>query len=430
MKNSTVNVTNPSRPASSTEPAASGDSPDEPDSAAQPSRLIEYRDLTRSFLTEVVDQFIHRGCINASAALTYTTLIAVVPFVAIIYRVLSLMPVFDDTGDKITAFIFDNFVAGPSEIVLEKVREFSTNANELTLVGVVALFVTTILLLMTVERTFNEIWQTNSKRSGFSRFLTYWGVVSFGVPLIGAAVVASSYGFGLSFLTEYDTIGVIDWIGAYFPPIAMAITFTLLFYAVPSAHVSFRHALIGGVVTMAMFELAKGIFGLVVPLFQQQFIYGTLAALPLFLMGLYILWTLVLVGAVIVRTLSIPRRIDTDDAPLLMKCTRILKLLYEAHRNGTTVAESVIAARVPMNEDERAAIVTVLTEKQVLRVLDDSRWMLARSLQEVSLWDLYVALPDVDGSEDERADPGASVFDEFRSFGRERMKMNMEQLLA
>lgn len=138
-------------------------------------RLVEFRDSARAFLLEVSDQFIRRGCINAGAALTYTTLIAVVPFVAIIYRVLSLMPVFDDTGDKITEFIFDNFVAGPSEVVLEKVREFSTNANELTLVGVIALFFTTILLLMTVERTFNEIWQTDSRRSGFSRFLTYWG---------------------------------------------------------------------------------------------------------------------------------------------------------------------------------------------------------------------------------------------------------------
>lgn len=393
-------------------------------------RLVEFRDSARAFLLEVSDQFIRRGCINAGAALTYTTLIAVVPFVAIIYRVLSLMPVFDDTGDKITEFIFDNFVAGPSEVVLEKVREFSTNANELTLVGVIALFFTTILLLMTVERTFNEIWQTDSRRSGFSRFLTYWGVVSFGVPLIGAAVVASSYGFGLSFLTEYDTIGVIDWIGAYFPPVAMAITFTLLYYAVPSASVPFRFALIGGVVTMLLFEIAKGIFSLVVPLFQQQFIYGTLAALPLFLMGLYLLWMLVLVGAVIVRTLSMPRRVDADEAPLLMKCTRVLKLLAQAHREGRTVAEQTVAEQVPMHEEERTAIMNVLTERKLLKVVDDNRWMLGRSLKEVTLWDLFVALPDVRGEFDRDVDPGAGLFEDFRSFGRDRMKMDMEKLLG
>lgn len=242
----------------------------------------EVASYARWFLATLRRQFVARDCARAAAALTFTTLIAAVPFIAVIYRVLSLMPLFDDTGDVITGFIFENFVAGSSDVVLEKLREFSANANELTLAGIIFVFVTTMLLLMNVERTFNAIWDVADVRHGAARFFTYWGVITLAVPLIGAAVVASSYDFGVSFLRNLDSGPFGDWL----PPIATAATFTLLYYAVPSTSVRIAHALAGGVVTAAVFEAAKILFGAVVPLLQHQFVYGTFAALPLFLMGL------------------------------------------------------------------------------------------------------------------------------------------------
>ena len=346
------------------------------------------REVTRYarwFLATLGRQFVARDCARAAAALTFTTLIAAVPFIAVIYRVLSLMPLFDDTGDVITGFIFENFVAGSSDVVVDKLREFSANANQLTLAGIIFVFVTTMLLLMNVERTFNAIWDVADVRRGAARFFTYWGVITLAVPLIGAAVVAASYDFGLSFMRNLDT----GLYGGWLPLIATAATFSLLYYAVPSTPVRVVHALAGGIVTAAVFEAAKTLFGALVPLLQHQFVYGTFAALPLFLMGLYLLWALVLAGALFVRTLGLkpPPSQASADAPLLMRCLTVLRLLRDAHLEGASVDE--------LAPSERERVFSALQDTGLAaRVNADDAWVLGRSLAQVTLWDLCQRLPE------------------------------------
>ena len=360
----------------------------------------EVIDYVRWFLATLGRQFVARDCARAAAALTFTTLIAAVPFIAVIYRVLSLMPLFDDTGDVITGFIFKNFVAGSSDVVVEKLLEFSANANELTLAGIIFVFITTMLLLLNVERTFNAIWDVADVRRGAARFFTYWGVITLAVPLIGAAVVAASYDFGLSFLRDLrdlDTGPLGDWL----PPSATAATFTLLYYAVPSAPVRLVHALAGGIVTAVVFEAAKSLFGALVPLLQHQFVYGTFAALPLFLMGLYLLWALVLAGALFVRALGLrpPPGASAKESPLLIRCLAVLRLLRDAHLEGASVGDAAVDAAVPLTPTERERVFAALEETGLAaRVEADTRssarWVLGRSLAQVTLWDLCQRLPD------------------------------------
>ena len=345
----------------------------------------------RWFLATLGRQFVARDCARAAAALTFTTLIAAVPFIAVIYRVLSLMPLFDDTGDVITGFIFENFVAGSSDAVVEKLREFSANANELTLAGIIFVFLATMLLLLNVERTFNAIWDVADVRRGAARFFTYWGVITLAVPLIGAAVVAASYDFGLSFLRDLDTGPFGNWL----PPIATAATFALLYYAVPSAPVRALHALAGGIVTAVVFEAAKTLFGALVPLLQHQFVYGTFAALPLFLMGLYLLWALVLAGALFVRALGLrpPPAPSAKESPLLIRCLAVLRLLRDSHIEGASVGDAEVDAAVPLAPGERARVLAAL-EETGLAARVDGGWVLGRSLAQVTLWDLCQRLPD------------------------------------
>ena len=348
----------------------------------------------RWFLATLGRQFVARDCARAAAALTFTTLIAAVPFIAVIYRVLSLMPLFDDTGDVITGFIFENFVAGSSDVMVEKLREFSANANELTLAGIIFVFAATMLLLLNVERTFNAIWDVADVRRGAARFFTYWGVITLAVPLIGGAVVAASYDFGLSFVRNLDTGPFGDWL----PPVATAATFTLLYYAVPSAPVRFRHALAGGVVTAVVFEVAKTLFGALVPLLQHQFVYGTFAALPLFLLGLYLLWALVLAGALFVRALGLrpPPAASAKESPLLIRALAVLRLLRDAHLEGAAVDDAAVDAAVPLTRTERARIFAALEETGLAARVNGETggWVLGRSLAQVTLWDLCQRLPD------------------------------------
>ena len=369
----------------------------------------------RWFLRQIANQFQDDGCTAAAAALTFTTMIAVVPFVAIIYRVLSLLPGFEGVGDKITGFVFQTFLPGSSDAVLEKVLEFSAKANELTLVGIGVVFLTTMLMLMRMEESFNRIWHVANTRTGLTRFLSYWGIISFGVPMIGVAVTAASYDFGLAYLAELRRSALMDGLREAVPPVATALTFTFLYYAVPSCRVRIPHALVGGIVTTVLLTIAKEAFAWVVPLFQNELVYGAFAALPLFVMGLYLVWVLILVGAICARTLSlIPWEDEPDGEPAAIKCARVLALLHKAHLEGGAVSDADILLAVPMTRTERARIFDVLNDGRWLRPTSAKTWALGRSLSSMTLWELFLALPD--GIAEENLGGDSDIEKRFRAF--------------
>ncbi|MCY3817895.1 MAG: YihY family inner membrane protein [Gammaproteobacteria bacterium] len=369
----------------------------------------------RWFLRQVTRQFRDDGCTVAAAALTLTTMIAVVPFFAVVYRILSLLPEFAGVGDTITSFVFETFLPGSSEAVLDKVREFSAKANELTLVGVGVVFVTTMLMLMRMEESFNRIWHVANTRTGMARFLSYWGIVSFGVPMIGVAVTAASYDFGLAYLADLRGSTVMEGVREAVPPLATALTFTLLYYAVPSCRVRFDHALVGGVVTTVLLTFAKEVFAWAVPWFQNELVYGAFAALPLFVMGLYLVWVLILVGAICVRTLSlIPWEDEPDGVPAAVKCAKVLELLHRAHLDGRAVTDAEILQAVPMTRTERARVFDLLHEGRWLRSTENKAWALGRGLESMTLWELFLKLPD--GIAEENLSGDSTVEARFRAF--------------
>ena len=369
----------------------------------------------RWFLRQIANQFQDDGCTAAAAALTFTTMIAVVPFVAIIYRVLSLLPGFEGVGDKITGFVFQTFLPGSSDAVLEKVLEFSAKANELTLVGIGVVFLTTMLMLMRMEESFNRIWHVANTRTGLTRFLSYWGIISFGVPMIGVAVTAASYDFGIDYLDELRRSALMDGLREAVPPVATALTFTFLYYAVPSCRVRIPHALVGGIVTTVLLTIAKEAFARVVPLFQNELVYGAFAALPLFVMGLYLVWVLILVGAICARTLSlIPWEDEPDGVPAAIKCARVLMLLHKAYLDGGAVTDADILSAVPMTRTERARIFDVLNDGRWLRPTSAKTWALGRSLSSMTLWELFLALPD--GIAEENLAGDSDIEKRFRAF--------------
>ena len=369
----------------------------------------------RWFLRQVARQFRDDGCAMAAAALTFTTMIAVVPFFAVVYRILSLLPEFAGVGDTITSFVFETFLPGSSEAVLDKVREFSAKANELTLVGVGVVFVTTMLMLMRMEESFNRIWHVANTRIGMARFLSYWGIVSFGVPMIGVAVTAASYDFGLHYLADLRSSRVMQGVREAVPPLATALTFTLLYYVVPSCRVRFDHALVGGVVATVLLTFAKEAFARVVPWFQNEVVYGAFAALPLFVMGLYLVWVLILVGAICVRTLSlIPWEDEPDGVPVAVKCAKVLELLHRAHLGGSAVTDAEILHAVPMTRNERARVFDVLHEGRWLRPKENRTWALGRGLESMTLWELFLKLPDGIAKEHLKGD--SMVEARFRTF--------------
>lgn len=339
-------------------------------------------------------QFFEHDCMSAAGALTYTTLFAVVPLVTVTYIIFSLIPEYDDLGEQVQQFIFTNFVPGSSDVVQEKLTEFAESARDLTAVGLFILFGTAFMLLVTIEKSFNTIWHVPEPRRGMQRFLLYWGVLSLGPISIVAGIISSVYLMSLPLVSDLDAFGLRETLLGFFPVLVSVGGFTLIYFAVPNCHVPFRHALIGGVVTTLVFQAALNLFAVMSRGFSYDAIYGTFAALPVFLLWLYFVWVIVLCGAIFVRSLSLSRQDDEAREPLMIKATRILRMLHDAHMDGSTITDRDITQQIVLDQEEHDKIFRVLQDLKVLGQADDERWILGRNLKAITLWDLYQQLPE------------------------------------
>jgi membrane protein len=366
--------------------------------------MIERADLKASLGTvwpsmvwygrKLVRQFLDHDCPARAGALTYTTLFAVVPIMTVAYAMMSILPVYEGVSARIETFIFQNFVPTSSTLVQEYLNQFSERARELSLFGFAFLFVTTFLLLVTIESTFNTIWEVAEPRRGLQRLLVYWGVISLGPSMIVGAILISLYLSSLPLVTDLDVFGLSNVLLGYTPLVLTSLGFTVMFFAMPNTRVPFSHALLGGVLTMLALEAAKEVFNIVVARSSFTSIYGAFAALPFFLFWMYMVWVLILSGAILVRTLALTPELQTEPSePLLVKCARVLQVLYSAHLKGEGVSDGEIDDRVPLLAGERERILRALLELRLLRQASDE-WILGRSLKGLTLWDLYQVLPE------------------------------------
>lgn len=339
-------------------------------------------------------QFLEHNCLSSAGALTYTTLFAVVPLMTVTYTFFSILPEYAHVGEQVQDFVFQNFVPGSSSVVQDKLGEFADRARNLTAVGFVFLFVTAFLMLITIEKSFNTIWHVAEPRRGLQRFLLYWGVLSLGPACVVAGILSSLYLLSLPLVSDLDTIGLSKAVLGYLPVLLSLAGFTVLYYAVPNCHVPFNHALFGGFVTMGVFQVAFTVFAQSSRWFSYDAVYGTFAAVPVFLIWLYLVWVIVLSGAIFVRSLALSREADEGREPLLIKAARVLRLLYQAHLDGNSVTDREIQLTVTLNQVDHDRVFKVFQDFKLLNQTEDERWILGRSLKSVTLWDLYQQLPD------------------------------------
>jgi membrane protein len=349
----------------------------------------------RWFVRQVVVQFSTLDLPSSAAALTYLTLFAIVPMMTVGYTFLSVMPEFEDIGEQIRDFIFANFVPAMSEVIEERLIEFSAQATQLTLIGFAFLVVVAFSMLVSIEKAFNRIWNVIEPRRGLHRFVTYWAVLTFSPPLLAGGLLITSYVMSLPLVVDIDAFGIRERVLAVLPLLLSTAAFTIVYYAVPNCRIPLRHALYGGVLTAAVLQVAQQVFAAMVLNMSVQHIYGAFAAVPLFLTWIYIIWVVILGGAVFVRTLSLEQdqQVVSSDPPLI-NCLRIVYMLHCAHQKGESITELEITRAVEMSLRERERVFGVLHELSLCVRTDDDGLALARNLRTIRLWDLYQRLPD------------------------------------
>jgi membrane protein len=346
-----------------------------------------WRFLLQRFLAD-------RGANNA-AALTYTTLFAVVPMMTVTFSMLSAIPAFQDTGEQIQSFIFRNFVPSAGETLQQYLRDFTTQARQLTWIGVVILAGTAFWMLVTIERAFNTIWRVRQPRRGVSSFLLYWAILSMGPILLGGGFAISTYIASLSLISGPDALLGVQTMLKFMPLLFSVAAFTLLYATVPNAQVPIRHALLGGLFAAVLFEVAKMLFGLYVRLFPgYQLIYGAFATVPLFLLWIYVSWLIVLFGAEVVCNLGSSHQWRKRAVPRLLIVLGVLRVFHERQQAGFKVRlRDVQRQGWMLAEHEWEEVLEFLEQQQLIASTGSGTWVLSRDLGQYTLAQLLSRSP-------------------------------------
>jgi len=247
-----------------------------------------------------------RGFQNAGS-LAFTTLLALVPVLAVALAVASALPAFDGFFDALRRFVIANFLPRTSgvESAVAQVAVFRDNAAGMTALGLGFLAVTAVMLMLTVDDVFNRIFRVRRQRSLVRRVWIYALAVLAGPVLIGASISMTSYLVAQALGMTADMGMATRLVLRAIPFLLTFAAFALLYALVPTRRVRARHAIIGGLVASVGFELAKRGFALYVGHFPAYaMIYGAFAMLPLFLLWIYVSWVVVLLGATLVAVLS------------------------------------------------------------------------------------------------------------------------------
>ena len=348
-----------------------------------------------AFLLYLKDRYKRDGCQESAAALTYMTLFAVVPLMTMMYSMFAIVPAFQGLGDQVEALIFENLVPASGIEVQAYLREFSTQARQLSAVGGFILIITSYLMLSNIEKTFNRIWQTAGGRRGLSSFLLYWGVLSFGPLLIGIGLLMHTYLLSFQLLVDgFDKLQLSAALLQYLPWLMTWAGFTLLFVAMPNCRVVFRYALWGGLLTTLLFQVAKGFFALFVVNSNYHTIYGAFAMVPMFLLWVYLCWVIVLGGAELIRALETFSETYRpcyfpDLIAVLVVCAQCL----DFQRRGEAIADSDML-KAGLDGQQWSRLRLLLLDKKVLMSTANNRYVLTRDPSKLTLWDLNGMIGD------------------------------------
>lgn len=321
-----------------------------------------YKDVLMFAITRLINE----GLTNKAASLSYTSITSSVPLLAVILSLFTAFPIFNDFKIYLEQFLSQSlFPENISEQLLGYLNTFAEAATSLTAIGTIFLFVTSILLMMTIEDSLNQIFQVRKPRSLLQRILVYWAVLSIGPFALALSLWASATAVQQTVLGEFSLVQRTT--SFLLPMMFTGLLVSLLYYIVPNRRIKFRDALVGGFFMAIISGLMRSGFTLYLSKFPTYtLIYGTFAVLPIFLIWVYMSWLIVLLGAYIVSLMPQIRR----------------GLIAQNHRSGTRFLLAIKILRVLHNQ--RLSQQPSVTESQFESLIHTSQFNLIHVLYMLS----------------------------------------------
>jgi membrane protein len=369
----------------------------------------EARDLFHFAKRRLVEENLDQ----VAGSLTFTSVLALVPMLTIAFAIFTTFPIFHTFSASLEAYFIQNLMPKAiSNSIMGYLTGFASKAAGLSLIGAAGLLVTSLAMMAMIDRVFNRIWRVKTGRPVLQRVLVYWALVTLGPLLIGISMTVTAN----LFVVTGAVVGQVKMIGAlFYTLISVGLTtvaFTMLYVTVPNRTVDWGDAAWGGLLAGLAFEIAKRLFAaFVARVPTYAMIYGALAAVPLFLVWIYLSWFITLVGAVLVAALPVIKyerwRHVAAPGGAFVDAMAILDALFQARHNGDTalVSNARLRANTRLGYDEMDSLLEKMrVAGWVGRVKGDApprvqwgkrftegigNWVLLANPEQLTLADIY-----------------------------------------
>ncbi|WP_333681924.1 YihY family inner membrane protein [Dyella sp.] len=341
-------------------------------------------------------RFLDDKCFETAGALSYTTLVSLVPLTVAVLAMFAAFPMFEEARDTLINFVFSNFVPAAGETVQKALLDFASNASQLTGISILVMLFSAVSMMISIEDRLNRIWKVRQHRPWGPRLLLYWAALTLGPILVVGGIAVSSYVAAVPMLRSAgEQLGIGQELLKALPFVVTFLTLWLLYTTVPNRRVNKKHTAIGAMLGAVLFEVARWFFTHYVrSAHNYQQIYGALAIIPLLLLWIYLSWVIVILCASVTAAISAFEYQKPCDAmpegSEFLGLLVVLRHFVDAQRAGRFVDPISIREAEPCLRSE--AIATYFDDLQRAHLIhrgESGGWSLVRSLDSTDLLHVY-----------------------------------------
>ncbi len=370
------------------------------DIASLPALFRHSTHLLR-FSIRVIDRFITDKCIQRASALAYASLLAIVPMVALGFSVFTSFQAFDAMAGSVSDALLSYLLPTSQKAVQDYLGTVTDKTTAISVFGVIGLLFTATALLNTIEEAFNDIWRITRARAWLSKFITFWATLTLAPILIGASITITSYFAALPVIKHVaEGASYISQAPFLVPWLMSSLAMASLYCVLPNTSVPFRYAAVGGLVAGALFEWAKfGFAFYVTEVANYERLYGALSTLPIFLIWIYLIWVIVLLGSEIAFCLQHPEQSHRQHSSFQQPGTRqfyshlILLRAAQALHAGEVLKMHDLIEETDLPNNILQEWLDQLCDRQLLRRTDsgndESGWLPAVDSEQMTLFEIF-----------------------------------------
>jgi len=366
--------------------------------------LISF-DLILLFIKRVYQKARENDIFIHAMGMVYITILSIVPFLIFSFYIMTLFNFFgkiDTIVDEIKALILNNLAAGTGESLINYLEIYILNVDieQLGIISFISLIFIIVFMLARVEMTFNKIWNVKEHRDLFKRFVSFWTFITLGTFTITMLLTLS-----LLFAERY--LGL--WLSgeqisesSIFSYILFSfnfLVFIIFYYFIPNTEVKPTAAIFAGLFSGFLFILSKRLYGIYTSnIVTYDQVYGPLSIIPIFLLWLYLIWLIVLLGAVSsyvfqhrssLKYMLNRKKINQGLRGLIP--TAILLVLLKNNRQQDTQALSFsnLLDQINLPAEDIELEIKRLKSKNLIAETEAGKFVTLAKAENISVWDIY-----------------------------------------